>query len=143
MTTKTTPAPGVGTASRRVHRQASGEALRFAMVGVLGYVLALAVFAVTVSAIGATAASVSAFVAALVHNFAWNRMWTFDAVHLPAVPQAIRFALLHGALLIVTLGVLQLLIALGMEPVAAQALAMLTVAVPSFLGHRLWSFGPR
>jgi len=118
-----------------------GVALRYAAVGLVGNAIALGVFAVLADSIGVSAAATLSFITALAHNFAWNRSWTFDAAHLPAIPQAARFVIVQVAFLLVSLGILHLLIAFGTDDVVAQALAMVAVAVPNFLSHRWWSFG--
>ena len=118
-----------------------GVALRYVAVGVVGNALALGVFAVFAGSIGVTAAATVSFAIALTHNFAWNRIWTFNAAHRPAAPQAVRFVVVQVGFLLLSLGILHLLITLGVDRVLAQALAVCGLAVPNFLGQRWWSFG--
>src|SRR3954453_7245658 len=56
------------------------QVARYAAVGAAGYVVSVSVFAVAVHlGAGYILAATIAFVCALVHNFAWNRHWTFKA----------------------------------------------------------------
>ena len=69
------------------------QLFQFGVVGVSGYLVNLAVFAVlngplSIHYIGA---AILAFCVAVLNNFWWNRHWTFDAKHGHAGFQAARF----------------------------------------------------
>ncbi len=120
------------------------QLIRFATVGASGYVVNLAVFTllVHVAATDYKLAAVAAFVVALANNFAWNRAWTFsDAVAGHAGFQAARFCIVSlvafGFNLLVLLALVEWL---GMEKVAAQAIAITAATPLNFLGNKLWSF---
>src|SRR3954464_8412375 len=69
------------------------QLLQFGVVGVSGYVVNLAVFAVLVGPFGVhhIPSAILAFCVAVTNNFWWNRHWTFDAKHVHAGFQAARF----------------------------------------------------
>ena len=56
------------------------QLLKFGLVGGLGYLLNLAVFALLARGLGVhyAAAAVAAFCVAVTNNFLWNRHWTFE-----------------------------------------------------------------
>ena len=79
------PAPAV-TLVRRVHHGARQPAnwiqlLKFGLVGGSGYAVNLAVFAILTgpAEVHHIPAAIGAFCVAVASNFAWNRLWTFDA----------------------------------------------------------------
>jgi dolichol-phosphate mannosyltransferase len=115
---------------------------RFVTVGASGYVVNLATFALVVELIGLghRAGAVIAFLVAVTNNFIWNRRWTFDARDGHAGRQAARFLTVSVAAFGVNLIVLELLILVGLPPVAAQALAVATATPCNFLGNKLWTF---
>src|SRR5579859_3591312 len=119
------------------------QLVRFAIVGGVGFVINIAVYAVLVHAVGLDyhAASVLAWLVAVLNNFVMNRHWTFDAGEGRAHFQAMRFFVVS----VVALGANQLLLTVfvesaGMEKVAAQALAVVGSMPLNFLGNKLWSF---
>ena len=115
---------------------------RYAVVGIVGYVVSLVAFAFLVHVVHASAvvAATAAFVCALISNFAFNRHWTFGAHEGHLGAQALRFAVVNIAAFLFSLVVLKLLIAAGLDAVAAEAIAVLTAAPPAYLANRLWSF---
>jgi putative flippase GtrA len=118
--------------------------VRFALVGLSGYVVNLAVFALAVHGFGADyrVGAAAAFAVAVTNNFAWNRRWTFDARDGHAGFQAARFLVVSLAAFAVSLGVLQALVTGGgLAKLPAQAIAIAVVTPLSFLGNKLWSFG--
>jgi dolichol-phosphate mannosyltransferase len=119
------------------------QLVRFAAVGASGYVVNLAVFAacVHILKIDYRIASVIAFVVSVVNNFWLNRHWTFDAKHVRAMHQGMRFF----AVSVVTFGftyvvLVALVSSTGMEKVFAQAIAIAAGTPLSFIGQKLWSF---
>jgi putative flippase GtrA len=119
------------------------QLVRFAVVGGVGFVINILVYAAFVHGAGFDyhVASVLAWLVAVLNNFVLNRYWTFDARDGRAHFQAMRFFVVS----LVALGANQLLLTLfvegaGMEKVAAQALAVVGSMPLNFLGNKLWSF---
>lgn len=133
-----------GRAGHGLRRSANWlQLVRFALVGLSGYVVNLAVFAALVHGadVDYRLAATAAFGVAVANNFLWNRTWTFRARDGHAGFQAARFLVVSVAAFLLNLAVLHLLVErVGMAEVPAQALAI-TVATPlNFLGNKLWSF---
>ena len=120
------------------------QLVRFATVGASGYAVNLAVFTllVHVAGIDYKLAAVAAFVVALSNNFVWNRAWTFaEASSGHAGFQAARFCVVSLVAFGFNLVVLfALVVWLGLEKVAAQAIAIAAATPLNFLGNKLWSF---
>ncbi len=57
--------------------------------------------------------------------------------------QGMRFLIVSTFALEANLLVLHLLVRLGLDEVAAQAIAIVVVTPINFVGNKLWSFGPR
>ncbi len=119
------------------------QLVRFGLVGGVGFVVNLAVYAVFVHPIGVDyhVAAVAAWLVAVLNNFVLNRHWTFDAREGQVHFQALRFLVVSGGAFIVSLLLLTLLVEdAGMAKVAAQALAVAAATPLNFLGNKLWSF---
>lgn len=119
------------------------QLIRFGLVGGLGFVVNLAIYALLVRWLGVDyrAASVAAWLVAVINNFVINRHWTFDAragrIHF----QAVRFLLVSLAAEVVSLVILTALVeGAGLRKVPAQAIAVLMATPLNFLGNKLWSF---
>jgi putative flippase GtrA len=119
------------------------QLVRFALVGGVGFVINILVYAALVHGAGADyhVASVLAWLVAVLNNFVLNRHWTFDAGDGRAHFQAMRFLVVS----LVALAANQLLLTVfvesaGIEKVAAQALAVVGSMPLNFLGNKLWSF---
>jgi putative flippase GtrA len=120
----------------------TGEALRFAAVGLFQNGLNVAVFALA-STLGVQyrAAAVIAGLVAFVVSFLLNRRWTFTGRATPAGPQGVRYLLVFAAAVALGVGLLTLFVELtGMPNVAAQVAAIVIVAPLSFLAQRAWVF---
>jgi dolichol-phosphate mannosyltransferase len=119
------------------------QLLKFGLVGGLGYLINLAVFALLTSGLEVhhTIAAVCAFCVAVTNNFVLNRHWTFGPGEGPAHFQAARFFTVSLASLGLNIAVLELLISNHLTgELAAQAIAV-AVAMPfNFLGNKLWTF---
>ncbi len=119
------------------------QLVRFAAVGVSGYVINLVVFAICVHllTIDYRLAFVIAFVISVGNNFWWNRHWTFDAKHEHPVFQGARFftvsVLAQGFAYVILVALVS---GTGMEKVVAQAIAVAAATPLSFIGQKLWSF---
>jgi len=131
----------IGAAAR--HPGSWLQLIKFGLVGLSGYVVNLAVFALLVGPLGVhhLLAAVLAFCVAVTNNFLWNRYWTFKPGEAHPAFQAARFFVVSIAALLVNLVVLEaLLTASGLGELPAQAVAV-AVAMPfNFLGNKLWTF---
>jgi putative flippase GtrA len=119
------------------------QLLKFGLVGGLGYLINLAVFAVLAGLLDVhhVAAAVGAFCVAVTNNFVLNRYWTFEPGEGPAPFQAARFCAVSLASLGINIAVLELLISSELTgELTAQAIAV-AVAMPfNCLGNMLLTF---
>ena len=115
---------------------------QFGVVGLSGYFVNLAVFALAVGPFDVhhIPAAVLAFCVAVTNNFWGNRHWTFDAGQGHAGFQAARFFTVSLVALGVNLIALELLIRGGMSDLPAQALAIAIATPVNFVGNKLWTF---
>lgn len=119
------------------------QLVRFALVGGVGFLVNLAVYALAVHPVGMDfrIASVVAWLVAVLNNFVLNRHWTFDARGGRAHAQAVRFFLVSLLAEAFSLALLTLLVeGAGLAKVPAQALAVAASMPLNFLGNKLWSF---
>jgi putative flippase GtrA len=119
------------------------QLVRFGVVGAIGFVLNLAVYAVFVHPLGVEyhVAAAVAWLVAVTNNFVLNRHWTFDARDGRAHFQAMRFLVVSLAALAANQLLLTVFVeSAGMEKVLAQALAVVGSMPLNFLGNKLWSF---
>ena len=118
------------------------QLVRFGLVGGIGFVVNVAVYALLVHAAGLEyrAASVAAWLVAVINNFVLNRHWTFDAKQEHPVRQAVRFFAVSLVAFGFTYVVLVVLVDAGMMKVLAQAIAIAAGTPLSFVGQKLWSF---
>lgn len=136
-----------GATARRIGRGARkpenwAQLVRFALVGASGYLINLFVFwlATEFAGLHHVLAAVVAFAVAVTNNFLWNRHWTFRAADGHAGFQAARFLTVSVISLGVNLAILQLLVALGVVELAAQAIAVAIATPVNFIGNKLWTF---
>jgi putative flippase GtrA len=119
------------------------QLVRFGLVGGVGFVVNLAVYAAFVHAasLDYRVASVAAWLIAVLNNFVLNRHWTFDARDGRAHFQAMRFLVVSIVAEVVSLLLLTLFVeAFGLAKVPAQALAVAGAMPLNFLGNKLWTF---
>jgi len=119
------------------------QLLKFCAVGVSGYVVNLAVFAVCVEVLDLhhLVAATLAFVVAVLNNFWWNRRWTFRARGGHAGFQAARFFTISTAAFVFAAAMLELLVSVaGMPELPAQAISIVAATPLNFLGNKMWSF---
>jgi putative flippase GtrA len=117
---------------------------KFAAVGGSGYVVNLAVYSTLVlSGVHYLVAAVCSFLVAVTNNYTWNRLWTFRNRRGHLVYQGVRFLAVSTVALAANLLFLQLLVALGVHEIAAQAIAIVLVTPWNFAVNKLWSFGRR
>jgi putative flippase GtrA len=130
-------------AVRALRRPANWMQLaKFATVGATGYAVNLAVYTALLRGAGwhyIYAATVS-FLVAVTNNYLWNRLWTFRDQRGHVGFQGLRFFTVALVAYGANLGILSALIALGMDKVAAQAIAIVLVTPLNFIGNKLWSF---
>jgi putative flippase GtrA len=119
------------------------QLVRFGLVGGVGFVVNVAVYALFVHSVGLDyrAASVVAWLVAVINNFVLNRHWTFDAREGRAHFQALRFLVVSLVAEAFSLLLLTLLVeGAGVAKIPAQALAVAASMPLNFLGNKLWSF---
>jgi putative flippase GtrA len=138
----------LGFSRARMHaalrRRANWEQLfKFCVVGVTGYAVNLAVYALLVKSAGVhyIPAAICSFLVAVTSNYTWNRLWTFRAERGHYAYQGMRFLVVSTLALGANLVVLQLLVDGGVDKLAAQAVAIVLVTPVNFVGNKLWSFG--
>jgi putative flippase GtrA len=130
-------------AGRALRRQQNWIQLaKFTAVGASGYVVNLAVF--TALFIGADVdhrlAAIGSFLVAVTNNYTWNRLWTFHGDRGHVAYQGARFFVVALLALIANLVALEALIAIGLNEVVAQAIAIVLVTPINFVGNKLWTF---
>ena len=115
---------------------------KFCGVGATGYVVNLVVYALLYKGAGIhyLAAAVCSFLVAVTNNYAWNRLWTFRGQRGHVAYQGMRFFVVAVVSLGANLLLLRLLVELGLDKIAAQAVAIVLVTPLNFLGNKLWSF---
>jgi putative flippase GtrA len=119
------------------------QLVRFGLVGGVGFVVNVAVYALCVHSAGLDyrAASVVAWLVAVMNNFVLNRRWTFDAREGRAHFQAMRFLVVSLVAEAFSLLLLTLFVqGAGFAKIPAQALAVGASMPLNFLGNKLWSF---
>jgi putative flippase GtrA len=121
------------------------QLIRFASVGVTGYVVNLAVFALCVHGVGIDykVAAVVAYLISVINNFWWNRHWTFS--HNKGEAHPVEQGLKFFAVSLVTFGfsyvvLISLVDGAGLEKVIAQAISIAAATPLNFIGQKLWSF---
>jgi putative flippase GtrA len=115
---------------------------KFSAVGLSGYVINLVVYTALLKGAGfhyALAATCS-FLVAVTNNYTWNRLWTFHAQRGHVGWQGLRFLVVAVVAYIANLALLTGFVALGLDEVVAQAIAVVLVVPLNFLGNKLWSF---
>ena len=119
-----------------------GEAIRFAVVGVLQNALNVAVFALATGlGLHYAPAAVLAALVALLASFLLNRGWTFPGRAAPIHHQGARYALVFASAVALGVVVLTFFVEVaGLPEVAAQVVAIIVVAPLSFLVQRAWVF---
>ncbi|MET0562823.1 MAG: GtrA family protein, partial [Gaiellaceae bacterium] len=77
------------------------------------------------------------------NNYTWNRLWTFHAQRGHVGWQGLRFLVVAVIAYVANILLLTGLIALGLDKVVSQAIAVILVTPLNFLGNKLWSFRSR
>jgi putative flippase GtrA len=132
-----------GQALRRPHNWV--QLAKFSAVGASGYVINLAVYTALLR--GAdfhyAAAATCSFLVAVTNNYTWNRLWTFHAQRGHYGWQGLRFLIVAVIAYAANLALLSGMIALGLDKVVSQAIAVILVTPLNFVGNKLWSFRVR
>jgi len=115
---------------------------KFCTVGASGYVINLAVYTALLKGAGwhYAAAATCSFLVAVTNNYTWNRLWTFHAQRGHVAWQGLRFLVVAVIAYVANILLLTGLIALGLDKVVSQAIAVILVTPLNFLGNKLWSF---
>jgi putative flippase GtrA len=120
------------------------QLVQFGIVGAIGYVVNLAVFAfcTAVFEVHHIPAAITAFGVAVTNNFLWNRHWTFDhAKGEHAGFQAARFFTVSVLALCINLIALQILVeTMDFPELPSQAIAVAFAMPFNFIGNKLWTF---
>jgi putative flippase GtrA len=125
-------------ALRRPHNWV--QLAKFGVVGAVGYVINLAVYALFLG-IGAHWAAAIAFVVSAANNYWWNRHWTFAHQKGHFAYQGMRFFVVSGfAFAANQLWLFIFLDLLGWGKIVSQAVAIILVMPLNFIGNKLWSF---
>jgi putative flippase GtrA len=130
-------------AGRALRRPANWFQLaKFSTVGAVGYVINLGVYTALLRGAGLhyLAAATLAFLVAVTNNYIWNRVWTFRHERGHVAYQGLRFLVVAVVALGANLVILRVLVALGLDKVLAQAIAIVLVTPVNFIGNKLWSF---
>ena len=119
------------------------QLLKFCVVGITGYAVNLAVFALLLRGFGVhyIPAAIGSFLVAVTNNYTWNRFWTFKAQRGHYGYQGMRFLVVSTLALLANLGLLAVYVEAGLDEVLAQAIAIVLVTPVNFIGNKLWSFG--
>ena len=118
---------------------------KFCAVGVSGYLVNLAVYALLLKWAGLhyIPAAIGSFLVAVGNNYTWNRLWTFRGTRGNVAYQGLRFLVVSTFALVANLIVLFLLVKAGLGAIPAQAVAIVLVTPLNFVGNKLWSFRRR
>ena len=132
-----------GQALRRPHNWV--QLAKFSAVGASGYLINLAVYTALLKGAGFhyAAAATCSFVVAVTNNYTWNRLWTFHAQRGHYGWQGLRFLVVALIAYGANLALLAGLVALDLDKVLAQAIAVVLVTPLNFVGNKLWSFRSR
>jgi putative flippase GtrA len=130
-------------AGRALRRPANWLQLaKFSAVGASGYIVNLAVYTALLRGAGwhYVPAATCSFLVAVTNNYTWNRAWTFRRQRGHVGWQGLRFLVVAVIAYLGNLAALSILIALGLDKVLAQAIAIVLVTPLNFIGNKLWSF---
>jgi len=115
---------------------------KFCVVGVVGYAVNLAVYALLLNwaNLHYRVAATGSFLVAVTNNYTWNRLWTFRHQRGHMAYQGLRFFLVSLVVYGANLGLLTLFVEGGLGRIVSQAIAVVLVTPLNFLGNKLWSF---
>jgi putative flippase GtrA len=118
---------------------------KFATVGASGYAVNLVVYTLLLERAGVhyIPAAIGSFLVAVTNNYTWNRFWTFHGDRGHFGFQGARFLVVSLFALAANLVCLQVLVAVGVGKIVAQAIAIVLVTPVNFVGNKLWTFRRR
>jgi len=119
------------------------QLVRFGMVGAVGFVVNIVVYAILVHSLSVEyhVAAAFAWLVAVANNFVLNRHWTFDATHSRPHGQAARFLIVSLIAFVFSQVLLTIFVEdAGLAKIPAQALAVALATPLNFIGNKLWSF---
>ena len=116
--------------------------VKFCIVGGSGYVINLVVYTLLLRRfeLSYQVAAVGAFTLAATNNYIWNRLWTFSGAGGRTALQGTQFLVVSGTALAANLLLLRILVEFGVDPLVAQATAIVLVTPLNFLGNKYWTF---
>jgi putative flippase GtrA len=122
----------------------AGQFGKFALVGLSGYLVNLAVFgAVRAGGVATLAAATVSFCVAVANNYVWNRLWTFRRDRGDLLGQGVRFLVVSLLSLGCNLLVLRALVQAGVGALPGQAIGIAASLPVNFAGNKLWTFRER
>jgi putative flippase GtrA len=119
------------------------QVAKFCTVGAAGYVVNICIFTLFLKLTTShhLIAATVAFAGAVVHNFWWNRHWTFIASEAQARLQVLRFFAVSIAAFTLAAAFLELLVTvIGLPKLVAQAISIVVATPFNFMGNKLWAF---
>jgi putative flippase GtrA len=126
------------------HPENHKQLVRFLCVGVSGYVVNLATFALCIHGLKLADAPslIIAFLVGSTNNFVWNRHWTFAAKEEHPFRQGLRFFAVSTLVFFFATGIYDVLVhGVGIhEKVMADGIAWVIATPLSFVVQKLWSF---
>ncbi|GIP38499.1 hypothetical protein J31TS4_17790 [Paenibacillus sp. J31TS4] len=117
--------------------------VKFNLVGVLNTAVDLLLFTILNAGLGVpyAIAQVISYAGGMANSYVWNRYWTFGDRRAPAAGQLVRFAVVNGATLGLSLLLLYLFTGLLGLPALAAKLAVTVITMGlNFIGSKLWVF---
>jgi putative flippase GtrA len=131
-------------ATRALRQRHNWEQLaKFCMVGVTGYAVNIAVYALLLNwaNLNYRIAATGSFLVAVTNNYVWNRLWTFRHQRGHVAYQGFRFLIVSILVYGANLALLTVLVEVaGIGKIVSQAIAVVLVTPLNFLGNKLWSF---
>jgi putative flippase GtrA len=126
------------------HPENHKQLVRFLCVGISGYFVNLATFALCIHVFGVsdTPSLVIAFLVGSSNNFIWNRHWTFGAREEHPFRQGVRFFAVSTLVFFFATGIYALLVhGVGInQKVMSDGIAWVIATPLSFVVQKLWSF---
>lgn len=122
------------------------QVLRFGVIGVLNTAIDTLLFALLIGMSPWLAqhflwASFIAFIAASLHSYIWNSLWTFSVGRVMHFRQFLTFYASTIGALIANQVLLWILVELGAPEIPSKAVAGITAGLLNFGVQKLWVFG--